>query len=267
MMKKKYLSFFAASLAAVTVLAGCGSSTDQASDSAKGGEGKTLIVGTEPTFPPFEFTENDKTVGFDIDLAQAICDKLGYKMEVKNLGFDALIPALKSGQIDLIAAGMDATDERKKQVDFTDVYFASGYTVVVKKDNTSITGFDSLAGKTVGAQVGTKPVELAQEHGATVKQFDTNSQGWLELEAGTCDAVVIDTAVAMYYLKQGGDQQLKLVGDPITSRGVAMATSKDKPERAKEINNALKELKKDGTYTTIYKKWFGQEPPQKFLEQ
>lgn len=260
MMNKKLLSFAAASLAALTLLAGCGGQSDQKSQDAAKGDSKKLIVGTEPTFPPFEFTENDKTVGFDIDLAQAICDKLGYQMEIKNLGFDALIPALKSGQIDLIAAGMDATEDRKKQVEFTDIYFKSGYTLVVRKDNTDITGYDTIAGKVVGAQVGSKPVELAQSYGATVKQFDTNSQGWLELEAGTCDAVGIDTAVAMYYLKQGGDQKLKLACEPVTSRGVAMATSKDKPELSKKVNGALQELKKDGTYAQIYKKWFGTEP-------
>lgn len=99
MMKKKVTTLVAASLAALTLLAGCGSNgtADKKDGAAKGD--KTLIVGTEPTFPPFEFTENEKDVGFDIDLAQAVCDKLGYKMEVKNLGFDALIPALKSGQI------------------------------------------------------------------------------------------------------------------------------------------------------------------------
>ena len=202
-----------------------------------------LIVGTEPTFPPFEFTEDGKDVGFDIDLLQAVSDKIGYKMEIKNLGFDALIPALKSGQIDLIAAGMDATEERKKQVDFTDVYFSGGYTVVVRKDNTDITGYESLAGKTVGAQVGSRAAFYAKEHGATVKEFDTNSQGWMELEAGTCDAVSIDSAVAMYYLKQGGDKNLKLVGDLIKDRNVAMAVSKEKPELREKVNNALKELK------------------------
>ena len=153
MMKKKVMTLAAASIAALTLLAGCGGSTEQSAGS-KGD--KTLIVGTEPTFPPFEFTENDKDVGFDIDLAQAICDKLGYKMEVKNLGFDALIPALKSGQIDIIAAGMDATEERKKQINFTDVYYQGGYTIVVPVGNTDITGYDSIAGKTVGAQVGSK---------------------------------------------------------------------------------------------------------------
>ena len=218
------------------------------------------VACTEPTFPPFEFTEDGKDVGFDIDLLQAVSDKIGYKMEIKNLGFDALIPALKSGQIDLIAAGMDATEERKKQVDFTDVYFSGGYTVVVRKDNTDITGYESLAGKTVGAQVGSRAAFYAKEHGATVKEFDTNSQGWMELEAGTCDAVSIDSAVAMYYLKQGGDKSLKLVGDLIKDRNVAMAVSKEKPELREKVNNALKELKADGTYAKLYKKWFGTEP-------
>lgn len=258
-MKKKYVSMLVASLAAVTLLAGCGTSdTNKSTDAAK--DTKTIIVGTEPTFPPFEFTENEKDIGFDIDLTQAICDKIGYKMEVKNLGFDALIPALRSGQIDLIAAGMDATDERKKQVDFTDVYFHGGYSVVVRNDNTDITGFDSLAGQTVGAQVASKAGDHAAEHGATLKQFDTNSQGWMELEAGTCDAVSIDSAVAMYYLNQGGSAKLKIVGEPIKGRGVAMAVSKDKPELRDKVNKALQELKKDGTYAKLYQKWFGTAP-------
>lgn len=257
-MNKKYLSILAASVAAVSLFAGCGS--DSADNKGAASEEKVLIVGTEPTFPPFEFTENDKDVGFDIDLAQAICDKLGYKMEVKNLGFDALIPALKSGQIDIIAAGMDATEERKKQINFTDVYYQGGYTIVVPVGNTDITGYDSIAGKTVGAQVGSKAADYAREHGANVKEFDTNTQGWMELEAGTCDAVSIDQAVAQYYLQQGGKDKLKLVGTPITSRGVAMGISKDKQELTDQVNQALKELKADGTYDKIYQKWFGTAP-------
>ena len=259
-MNKKCLALAAAAMAAVTLVAGCGSSADK-KDGASGDQ-KTLVVGMEPTFPPFEFTENDKYIGFDIDLANAIGEKMGTKVEVKSLGFDALIPALKSGQIDLIAAGMDATDERKKQIDFTDVYYQGGYTIVVPTGNTDITGYDSIAGKTVGAQVGSKAADYAREHGANVKEFDTNTQGWMELEAGTCDAVSIDKAVAQYYLQQGGKDKLKIVGEPITSRGVAMGISKDKPELSKQVNEALKEIKADGTYAKIYKKWFGEEPKQ-----
>lgn len=258
-MNKKYVAMLAASLAAVTLISGCGGSqSSDKKDAAK--EQKTIILGTEATFPPFESVENDKVVGFDIDLTQAICDKLGYKMEIKNMGFDALIPALRSGQIDVIAAGMDATPERKKQVDFTDVYYKGGYTIVVRKDNTNITGYDTIAGKTVGAQVAAKAGDFAAEHGANLKQFDTNSQGWMELEAGTVDAISIDKAVAQDYMTHGGSEKAKIVGEPITARGVAMAVSKDKPELLKDFNKTLNELKKDGTYAKLYKKWFGEEP-------
>lgn len=264
MMNKKYVTMLAASLAAVTLITGCsGSQSGDKKDAAK--EQKTLVVGTEATFPPFESVENDKVVGFDMDLTQAICDKLGYKMEIKNIGFDALIPALKSGQIDVIAAGMDATPERKKQVAFTDVYYKGGYTIVVRKDNTDITGYDTITGKTVGAQVASKAGDHAKEHGATVKEFDTNSQGWMELEAGTVDAISIDKAVAQDYMTHGGNEKAKIVGDPILSRGTAMAISKDKPELLKQFNDALSQIKKDGTYAKIYKKWFGEEPKDQDL--
>lgn len=258
-MMKKQLMLAAAALTAAACIAGCGSSDN--AGAAK--ENATFIVGMEPTFPPFEFTENDKYVGFDLDLAQALCDKMGVKMEVKSMGFDALIPALKSGQIDMIASGMDATPERAKQVAFTTPYFFDGYSVVVRKDNTTINGFDDLKGKVVGAQVGTKPVDIATEHGAaTVKQYDANSQGWMELNSGTCDAVVINTSVALFYLKQGGDKDLKIVGESeVLNDGLAMAISKEKPEQLEKVNKALADIKADGTYAQIYKKWFGVEPP------
>lgn len=224
-MNKKCLALAAAAMAAVTLVAGCGSSADK-KDGASGDQ-KTLVVGMEPTFPPFEFTENDKYIGFDIDLANAIGEKMGTKVEVKSLGFDALIPALRSGQIDMIASGMDATPERQKQVSFTEPYFQDGYSVVVRKDNTNINGFDDLKGRTVGSQVGTKGVDLATEAGATVKQYDANSQGWMELQSGTCDAVVINTSVALYYMKEGGDKDLKIVGDAKKAdAGIAMAVSR-----------------------------------------
>ena len=136
---------------------------------------------------------------------------MGARMEFKSMGFDALIPAVQSGQIDLIVAGMDATPERAKQVAFSDVYFnQSGYVIVVRKDNDQIHDWNDLNGKVVGAQVGTKPVQIAQDNkAAQVKQFDSNAQSFLELQAKTVDAVIIDRAVGMYYMKKGGDQDLQ----------------------------------------------------------
>lgn len=108
-MNKKWILAGMAALTAMSVLTGCGTQSKEAAARTD----KPLIVGTEPSFPPFEMAENDTYTGFDIDLANAIGEKLGRKVEIKAMGFDALIPALKSGQIDMIASAMSATEERK----------------------------------------------------------------------------------------------------------------------------------------------------------
>lgn len=110
-MNEKWILAGMAALTAMSVLAGCGTQPDKTPTKTN----KPLIVGTEPSFPPFEMAENDTYTGFDIDLANAIGEKLGRKVEIKAMGFDALIPALKSGQIDMIASAMSATEERKNK--------------------------------------------------------------------------------------------------------------------------------------------------------
>lgn len=245
-------------LAAAVVFAGCGGDKKDAAP-AKADGAKIIRVGAETTYPPFEFTEGDKYVGFDIDLADAIVTEMGGKMEFKSIGFDALIPALQSGQIDMIASGMDVTPEREKQVAFSDIYFdQSGKVIIVAKSNDQIHDWQDLEGKVVGGQVGTKQVELAQAaKAAEVKQFDTNSQAFMELNAKTVDAVVIDAPVGMYYLKQGADKDLKIVGSPQENAGFAFAVKKDNKQLQADVNKALKTLHENGTYDTIYNKWFG----------
>ncbi len=249
------LFFIALSIMAVTVLlAGCGTSSSNTENAKE----KVLRVGSETTFPPFEFTEGDQYVGFDIDLSKAIAKQMGYKFEFKSMGFDALIPALRAGDIDMIAAGLDATPERKEVVSFSQSYFsAGGYSVIVRKNETGITGFDTLKGHTIGVQIGTHPADMAKEiPDAKVKEVDSNAQLFMELKAGTIDAIIIDKAVGMYYLKQGADADAKMVGTPTTSPGLFLAVAKDKPELLKEVNKALDELKANGEYQKIYDKWF-----------
>lgn len=261
MLSRKWKAFLAAgALAAAAVMAGCGGSDSKTEAAPAGGAQKIIRVGAETTYPPFEFTEGDKYVGFDIDLADAVVREIGGKMEFKSMGFDALIPALQSGQIDIVASGMDVTPEREKQVAFSDVYFdRSGYVIIVSKSNDQIHDWKDLEGKVVGGQVGTKQVELAKDAKASqVKQFDSNSQAFMELNARTVDAVVIDAPVGMYYLKQGADKDLKLVGTPQESVGFAFAMKKDNKEMQADVNKALKTLKENGTYDQIYSKWFGE---------
>lgn len=260
MSKKMKLVMAAAGLAAVLAMTGCGSSSEKAKsgDAAKGGVPPVIRVGSETTFPPFEFTEGDKYVGFDLDLASAVAKQMGSKMEFRSLDFDALIPAVQSGQIDLIAAGFSANPEREKQVAFSDVYFdQNGFVIIVNKDNDTIKDWADLEGKKAGAQVGTESVKLIKEAKGEVKQLDSNSQAFMELRAKTLDAFVLDQPVAMYYLKQGGDKDLKIVGTPKPGVGFVMAMKKENKELQAAVNKALKELKANGEYDKIFEKWFG----------
>ena len=242
-------------LAGAVLLSGCGG---EKKDAEKGGA-NVIRVGSETTYPPFEFTEGEKYVGFDIDLADAVIREMGGTMEFKSMGFDALIPAIQSGQIDMAIAGMDITPEREKQVSFSDIYYnQTGYVIIVPKDNETIHDWNELEGKVIGAQVGTQQAKYAAEvKDAQVKQFDSNSQAFMELKAGTVEAVVIDAPVGMYYLKQGADKDFKLVGTPKDNAGFAIAMKKDNKELQEKVNKALKTLKDNGEYQKIYDKWFG----------
>lgn len=264
MMNKKMKILLAmGAMAAMVLASGCGGDAKSGESAAKSGSGipKVIRVGSETTFPPFEFTKDDKYVGFDLDLADAVIKQMGSQMEFKSMGFDALIPAVQSGQIDLIAAGLDATPEREKQVAFSDPYFTeNGYIIIVRKDNADIKDWADLEGKNVGAQVGTQQVKLAQEaKAAQVKQLDSNSQAFMELQAKTLDAVVIDQPVGMYYLKQGGDKDLKIVGTAKGASGMVFAVKKENKELQAAVNKALKEIKANGTYDKIFEKWFGKQ--------
>lgn len=264
MMNKKMKILLAmGAMAAVVLASGCGGDAKSGASAAKSGSGipKVIRVGSETTFPPFEFTQDDKYVGFDLDLADAVIKQMGSQMEFKSMGFDALIPAVQSGQIDLIAAGLDATPEREKQVAFSDPYFTqNGYIIIVRKDNDAIKDWADLEGKNVGAQVGTQQVKLAQEaKAAQVKQLDSNSQAFMELQAKTLDAVVIDQPVGMYYLKQGGDKDLKIVGTSKGANGMVFAVKKENKELQAAVNKALKDIKANGTYDKIFEKWFGKQ--------
>lgn len=248
---KKFTLLLAIGMLTVGLTAGCGSDTSSQQD-------KVLRVGAETTYPPMEFNDNGKYIGFDIDLTEAIAKKLGYKFEFKSMGFDALIPALKSNDIDLAASAINPTPERADAVAFSDVYLnEGGFVTVVPKNKTDITSMDSLANKTIAVQIGTVPADMAKKvPGANVKEIDSISQIFNELKAGTADGTILDAAVARYYLAQGADKDLKIVGEPTKADGYVMIFRKDNTKLRDDVNKALKELKEDGTYQKIYDKWF-----------
>ena len=160
-------------IAAVAMLAaGCGGGEKKAAE-------KVLRVGTEPTFAPFEFQKEGSSefTGFDMDLIRAIGKQAGYKVEIQNMGFDALIPALNAGNIDVTIAGMSITEERKGAVAFADPYYTSGLIVMVNKDNNEIKSIEDLKGKRIACQIGTTgEMKSRSVEGAKVVAFNTNTE-------------------------------------------------------------------------------------------
>ena len=145
---------------------------------------KKLRVGLNAIFAPFEYVENGKITGFDVDMINEIGKNLGYKIEIIDQSFDGLIPSLKAGKIDIIVSGMSSTEQRRKSVDFTDDYFISKETYLRRKGNNSVTP-NSLSGKKIGVQLGTiQEIEARAIKGATVVPNESTVNIILDLKAG-----------------------------------------------------------------------------------
>ena len=254
---KKTFMLLIAMVMVVMMAAGCGGGEKKAAEAPK-----VLRVGTEPTFAPFEFQKDGSKEfdGFDMDLIRAIGKQLNMKVEILNMGFDALIPALNAGNIDVAAAGMSITPDRQKAVDMSDPYYVAGLVVVVNKDNTAVKGINELNNKGIAVQIGTTGALYAEQlksKGAVVKTFNTNAEVFLELKNKGVEAVIIDKPVAEYFLATGGGKDYaKIVGDTMEAESYGLSLKKNSP-LTKDINKALLDLKKNGEYDKIYAKWFG----------
>lgn len=255
---KKVLIF---TLAIVTALSftGCGKKDDKADE---GKSPKKLVVATEPTFPPFDTTNKDGELdGFDMDLMKAIAKDQDLDITFKSFEFDALIPALKAGNADIVAAGMNSNDgERKKQVDFSNTYCNAGLVVLVKK-NSKIKGVkDFKNNMKVASQTGTSGGEFIEKlhkkgkiaEAVSMKKFDACV---LQLINGDVDAVIIDKPVGEAYLsKKPG--KTKIVGKTMNAEAYALAVKKGNKELLEKLNKGLEAIKKSGEFDKLKKKWF-----------
>ena len=223
---------------------------------------KKLIVATDTAFVPFEFKQGDKYVGFDIDLWDAVAKQLNLSYSLKPMDFSGIIPALQTRNVDLALAGITITDERKKAIDFSDGYYKSGLMVMVKANNNEVKGIDDLNGKVVAVKSGTGSVDYAKTHLKTkdLRQFPNIDNAYMELGTNRADAVLHDTPNILYFINTAGRGQFKAVGDSLEAQQYGIALPKGSDELRDKINGALKTLRDNGTYNTIYKKWFGSEP-------
>ncbi len=214
-----------------------------------------LYVGTNAEFQPFEYLEDGKIVGFDIDLITEIAKMIDMKIEIKNLAFDGLIPALQAKKVDLIIAGMSATEDRKQFVNFTEPYYTSKQAIIVSKDNTTIVTFDDLVGKKVGVVLGfTGDIAVTDIKEIDVQRYNGSSEAILALKANKIDAVVLDSEPAYNYSLQ--NPELKMLDTNLAEETYAIALGIDDTELLEKINEALKTLKENGTYDTLHAKYF-----------
>jgi len=258
-MKKAYKALVLATMVAVgaTLFAGCGSSADKAQK-----EMQVLHVGTNATYVPFEFVEGGKEnskeyKGFDMDLAQEIGKRLGMKVEIDNTPFDGLIMALVSKKIDMIASGMTITPERAEKITFIP-YYETGLGILVANNINDVHSLDDLKGKRIAVQMGTTGSVAAHkvEGAAQIREYDHNAEALLELKQGNADAVVTSIPVAKYYLKTVKDSNAKLVENPISKEELGLGINKDNKELAEKVQKAVNDIKADGTYDKLMKKWF-----------
>ncbi len=236
-------------------LVGCGDSNDKANT-------KKIVVGSETTFPPFEFDENGKTVGFDMDVIRAIGDVQGYEVEIKYQAFDSLITALQAGHLDCAISAMSITPERLKAVDFTEPYYNAGLIIAVRSDDDSIVVLDDLKGKGISAQIGTIGADAAQsvkdkDPKTEVKTFQTVGEAFMELEKGGVDAVVNDFPVTDNYIKTTAKGKVKTVGEIFSADDqYGIAVKKGNTAMLNMLNEGLAKIKENGTYDEIHAKWF-----------
>ena len=261
-MKKFSIAMLSMVLAGSMLLTGCGgsktadsSSDAQDSTTSTAADGGTLRMGTNATFPPYEFVGDDGNVqGIDADIAAAIADKLGMKLEITDMEFDSLIPALQSDTIDVALAGMTVTPDRQENVDFSDSY-AKGVQVIIVKDGSDIASPDDLEGKSIGVQTGTTgDIYCTDDYGQeNVKQFNNGPLAVAALVNGQIDCVVIDQEPAKNYV--AANSGLKILDTAYADEDYAIAIKKGNTELLDKVNGALKELGEDGTLQSIVDKY------------
>lgn len=236
-----------------------GDTSSDTTDEADNSDKKDVIVmGTNAAFPPFESVEGGEFVGFDIDISKKIAEKLGKELEIVNMQFSSLVAALQVKKVDFVAAGMTYTEEKAKEVNFSDNYFTTTQVIIVKKDNDTIKSKDDLVGKKIGVQAGTTGEEKSKEiEDATVESYDEGYAAVMNLTNGNIDAVVIDQKPAERFV--ANNDKIMILEEELTTESYAIAVNKDNEELLNTINEVFKELHESGEYDTLYNKYFGEE--------
>lgn len=260
-MKKLTKVLLATSLVFVMAASiGCSKKEEaQPAQSEQKEESDKLIMATNAEFPPYEYRESQTIVGIDVDIAQAIAESMGKELQIEDMSFDSIIPALASGKADVGIAGMTVTEERLVNVDFSNSYVTASQAIIVRIDEEGIVGPDDLAGKTIGVQLGTTgDIYAGDIEGATVERYNKGMEAVQSLVQSKVDAVIIDDQVAKSFAEDKKDE-IKVLDEPFTLEEYAIAVNKGNTELLEQINAALKDLKESGKLQEIIDKYIAAE--------
>ncbi len=285
---KRKLSLLLTGILTATAIAGCGAgqSADnegaaQSADTAQPAEASQdagsdsngedhlarikaagkITVATEGVWAPFTYHDEttDELVGFDVEVAAAIAEKLGVEADFKEVAFDGGLTGVTTGTFDMMANGVDVTDDRKETYDFTEPYAYDHAVVVTLASNDSITSFDDLNGRTTANSAGSTYEAMGKEHGATVSNVDTLGETMTLVLNGTVEATINANTSAQDYFNTTGTTDLKVAAvDPeVTMYAIPLQKGADNDSLREAINKAIAELRSEGKLTEISNKYFG----------
>lgn len=227
-----------------------------------------LVVGTNATFPPFEYIANDGSItGFDAELMYAIGEEIGYEIQFNNMEFKSLLGAVNTGGLDAVISGMTITEDRKQSVNFTDPYFSANQYMIVRIENDSIQKLEDLNGKRIAAQEGTtgelmatpgKDNLIITDPNTVVKRFKKGTDAILELKNGGVDAVIIDESPAKKFVASNAEdlKYISVEGDNIAVEEYGIAIKKGNEELVALLNEGLAAVREKGIYDELIEKYF-----------
>ena len=223
-------------------------------------EAGKIVVGLEGNWQPFSFhDEDDKLVGFDVEVATEVAKRIGVEAEFVEGAWDGLFTGLSTGVYDLVVNGVDVTEDRKATYDFTDPYAYDHTVLVVGTDNTEIKTFEDLEGKTTANSIGSTYMEIGEQYGATVSGVDSLTETMTMVISGQVDATINASTSVNDYLKTTGETRVKIVAESEDATSYAMPLPKNAGNETllEAINKALAEMREDGTLAELSEKYFG----------
>lgn len=220
-----------------------------------------LEVVTDPSFVPFEMMdqESGEMVGFDMDIISELAERAGFEYNLRTMDFNGIIPAVQTGNVDIAIAGITITDERAEIVDFSDPYYDSGLRILVGANDDSVQDLEDLNGKKIGTKVGSTSYDFLQKNlgdDADITPYPGSSDMYMALLGGSVDAVFYDAPNVGYFSQTKGEGRVKVVGDLYEGQQYGIVFVQGS-EWVEPVNEALAEMKEDGTYDEIHAKWFG----------